>query len=364
MQASRLETIEARAYRIPTDLPEADGTFDWDSTSIVVVKVCSDGRAGWGYTYSDAAAANLINATLAPAVAGCDLMATTQAWERLVRVVRNLGRPGLASCAISAVDCAFWDLKCRLLDVPLVALLGDARERVATYASGGFTSYSAAVLQERLARWVRDGFTLLKMKIGSRPSEDVQRVQLVREAIGAAPELFVDANGAYSRKQALAIADKLAACGVTWFEEPVSSDDLQGLRLVRDRAPAGMDVAAGEYGYDSVYFRRMLEHGAVDVLQADITRCGGLTGFCRVAALADAHGIPLSAHCAPTLHVHPCCALPGVRHIECFHDHVRIEAMLLEGAPQPEQGTLMPTRSRPGFGFELREQEAARYAVD
>lgn len=359
----RVERVEASAYRIPTDSPEADGTFEWDATTMIVVKAYAAGVTGWGYTYTDAAAVDLINGTLRAAISGCDVMAISCAWDCMIREVRNIGRPGLASCAISAVDCALWDLKCRVLDLPLITLLGEARESVPAYASGGFTSYPLPVLKERLAQWAEAGFASIKMKIGSRPQEDLRRVELARAAIGAAPALFVDANGAYTRKQALALAQELVQCGVTWFEEPVSSDDLEGLRLLRDRAPGGMDIAAGEYGYDTFYFLRMLQHQAVDVLQADITRCGGVTGFCRAASLADAYGIPLSAHCAPALHLHPCCALPRVQHIEAFHDHVRIESMLLDGVIQAAHGALAPDRSRPGFGFEFKEQDAGRYAV-
>src|SRR5205823_534642 len=134
-------------------------------------------------------------------------------------------------------------------------------------------------------------------------------------------------------------------------------------RLLRDRAPARMDIAAGEYGYDAVYFRRMLESGAVDVLQADATRCTGLTGFIKTAALCEAHGVPLSAHCAPSLHIHPCCALSPVRHIEYFHDHVRIEHMLFDGALTPVHGLLHPDLSRPGIGLEIKRADAERYAV-
>jgi L-alanine-DL-glutamate epimerase-like enolase superfamily enzyme len=178
---------------------------------------------------------------------------------------------------------------------------------------------------------------------GVRRTLDLDRVRAARKTIGSDAELFVDANGAYSRKQALAFADAFAKFGVSWFEEPVSSDDLEGLRPLRKRAPAGMDIAAGEYGYDLFYFRRMLEAGAVDVLQADATRCAGITGFMRVSALCEAHSLPLSAHTAPSLHAHPCCALAPVRHMEYFHDHVRLEHMLLDGA-------LTPMQSSHGYG--------------
>jgi L-alanine-DL-glutamate epimerase-like enolase superfamily enzyme len=280
----------------------------------------------------------------------------------MVRAIRNLGRPGIASMAISAVDNALWDLKGRLLDVPLVRLLGDARTSVPVYGSGGFTSYSIAELTAQLRGWVEEGIGMVKMKIGRHARSDAARVRAAREAIGAAA-LFVDANGGYSRKQALALAGAFAEEDVTWFEEPVSSDDLAGLRVMRDRAPARMDITAGEYGYDAGYFRAMLEAGAVDVLQADATRCAGITGFMRAAALCDAFHLPLSSHCAPSLHVHPCCAATPVRHLEYFFDHVRIEQMLFDGAARARDGVLEPDRSRPGLGLAFRRADAARYAV-
>ena len=243
-----------------------------------------------------------------------------------------------------------WDLKARLLQLPLATLLGQLRAGTPVYGSGGFTSYSIDRLKDQLGAWAEQGMTLVKMKVGRAPAEDPGRVLAAREAIGASTQLFVDANGAYSRKQALALARRFTELDVRWFEEPVSSDDLPGLRLLRDRAPAGMDIAAGEYGYDPFYFRRMLEAGAVDVLQADATRCGGISGFLAAHALADAHGLPLSAHCAPAIHLHLGCALLRVRHLEYFHDHQRIEQMLFDGTAKPHDGALAPDLTRPGLG--------------
>jgi L-alanine-DL-glutamate epimerase-like enolase superfamily enzyme len=173
----------------------------------------------------------------------------------------------------------------------------------------------------------------------------------------------VDANGAYSRKQALQQAEAFAALGVAWFEEPVTSDDLEGLRLIRDRAPAGMDIAAGEYGYDLWYFRRMLDAEAVDVLQIDATRAGGITGFIRAAALAEAQSLPISAHCAPMLHIAPMCHVALTRPMEYFHDHVRIEHLLFDGVVEPADGALKPDLSRPGIGIELKRSEAQKFAA-
>jgi L-alanine-DL-glutamate epimerase-like enolase superfamily enzyme len=361
--ATAIERLVVSAYRIPTDFPEADGTLAWDSTTLVLVEATAGGITGVGYTYADTATARLIHDLLADLVVGRDALSVAGAWTAMVRAIRNLGRPGIAAMAISAVDAALWDLKARLLGLPLVTLLGAVRPGVAVYASGGFTTYSCAQLQEQLGGWVADGIRRVKIKVGTQPAEDLHRVRTARAAIGSQTELFVDANGAYGRKQALAFAQEFAEQQVRWFEEPVSSDDLDGLRVLRDRAPAGMDVTAGEYGYDVFYFRRMLEAGAVDVLQADATRCLGITGFVRVATLCEAQPLPLSAHCGPSLHVHPCCALVPVRHIEYFHDHARIEHMLFDGALSPRDGMLFPDLSRPGFGLEFRRADAARYAL-
>jgi L-alanine-DL-glutamate epimerase-like enolase superfamily enzyme len=201
------------------------------------------------------------------------------------------------------------------------------------------------------------------MKVGSDPQDDPRRVRVAKRAIGDAATLFVDANGAYSLKQALSISDQFAQQGVGWFEEPVSSDDLDGLARMRARAPVCMEIAAGEYAYTTDYVRRMLQAGAVDVQQADATRCGGFTGFLKIAAICEAFHIDLSAHCAPALHLHAVCSVPKIRHLEWFHDHVRIEHMLFEGAPVPENGSISPDLSRPGNGLVFRQADAAKYAV-
>lgn len=358
-----IERVDVSAYKIPTDAPEADGTYAWDSTTLVVAEASAGGTRSVGYTYADTATARLIKDTLADVVRGRDAMDVPGCWSAMVRKIRNLGRPGIASMAIAAVDGALWDLKARLLDVSLVALLGAVRDAAPVYGSGGFTSYSIEQLQRQLGGWVREGIPRVKMKIGTHPEDDLGRVRAAREAIGPDAELYVDANGAYSRKQALAQAEAFREYGVVWFEEPVSSDDLEGLHLLRDGGPAGMDIAAGEYGYDLWYFRRMLEAEAVDVLQADGSRCAGITGFLRVAALTESRSMLLSAHCAPTLHVAPCCSIPGLSPIEYFHDHARIEHMLFDGALTPVDGALRPDRTRPGLGVDFKRQDAERYAL-
>ncbi len=213
----------------------------------------------------------------------------------ILRKIRNLGRPGITSMAISAVDNALWDLKSRLIGVSLLDLLGAARESAMIYGSGGFTSYSIPELQKQLGDWAAQGIRMVKMKI--------------------------------------------------------------------DRAPAGMNIVAGEYGYDVYYFRRMLAAGAVDVLQADATRCGGITGFMRAGTLCEAFELPFSFHCAPALHLAAACALPAFWVGEYFFDHARIENMFFAGVPQPINGALRPDRSRPGCGLEFKRADAAPFAL-
>lgn len=356
-----VEAIDAWAYTVPTEAPESDGTLTWDATTLVVVEVRAGDRVGLGYTYAEAASAALVRDRLRSEVTGRDAMNVAGARLAMFAAVRNAGRPGMATMAIAAVDVAMWDLKAKLLEVPLVALLGAVRDRVPVYGSGGFTSQSGVELREHCGRWVEQGIGRVKIKIGRRPARDVQRVRDAREGLGPEPDLFVDANGAYDRKQALGHAHRFAGHGVSWFEEPVSSDDLRGLRLLRDHAPPGMEITAGEYGHDVVYFRRMLEAGAVDVLMVDASRCGGITGLLQAGALCEAFGVPLSTHAAPALHLHPACAIPAVRHVEYFFDHVRIEQMLFDGAREPEGGALRPDLSRPGLGLELKRADAEPY---
>jgi L-alanine-DL-glutamate epimerase-like enolase superfamily enzyme len=358
----RIDSVSVAAYRIPTDAPESDGTLAWDATTLISVQLAAAGSRGFGYSYASRAAALVVADVLAPVIEGREAFDIPARWADMTRALRNVGRPGVGSMALAAVDTALWDLKAKRCGLSLAALLGVMREAIPVYGSGGFTSYTRDRLAEQLGEWAEAGMRYVKMKVGRSPQDDPARVRAARRAIGDC-QLCVDANGAYSRKQALAEAAAFAEHGVTWFEEPVSSDDLEGLRMLRDRGPGGMAIAAGEYGHDAAYFRRMLEAGAVDVLQADATRCGGITGFMQVAALCEAYGVPLSSHCAPSLHLPLMCAAPRAVHLEYFHDHVRIETLLFDGFAPPHDGLMAPERSRPGLGVELKARDVERYRL-
>jgi L-alanine-DL-glutamate epimerase-like enolase superfamily enzyme len=361
-----VDAVTATVYEIPTDQPEADGTLAWSSTTLVIAHVSGGGKTGLGYTYAATACKPLIEGVLAAAVTGHSVLDTGAAWQAMVRAVRNLGRPGLVSYAISAVDTALWDLKATLLGLPVSRLLGVVRDEVPVYGSGGFTTYDQAAARAQLEHWTGDlAIPRVKIKIGeswgTNPGRDLARIAFARQVIGPDAELYVDANGGYTRKQAVRTAHAMAEADVTWFEEPVSSDDLDGLREVRDQVTP--DVTAGEYGYDLPYFARMVDAQAVDCLQADVTRCGGITEWLRAAAVAAARGLEVSGHCAPNLHAHVAAAVPNLRHLEYFHDHARIERMLFDGALDPSGGALRPDPTRPGLGLALKEPNAAPYRV-
>lgn len=361
-----IDAIEVRVYTVPTDAPEADGTIAWDSTTMVMVRATSGATIGTGWTYGSAACAGVAGDTLAPIVRGRSALDVGGCWEAMVKAVRNTPRQGVAGYAISAVDTALWDLKARLLELPLHRLLGAVRESVPVYGSGGFTTYSQQQLHDQLNGWAHaQQIPRIKIKIGeswgTKPGRDLERMRQARETVGDGVELFVDANGGYSRKQAIRMMAEAADLRVAWFEEPVSSDDLDGLREVRDAVSA--DVAAGEYGLDLYYFQRMCQAQAVDCLQVDASRCGGITEWLRAAAVAASHGLEVSGHCAPHLHAHVAAATPNLRHLEWFHDHVRIETMFFDGTLDPQGGTITPDSSAPGNGLSVREGDITQYRV-
>jgi L-alanine-DL-glutamate epimerase-like enolase superfamily enzyme len=366
MSDCNVESIEVKAYKVPTDAPEADGTLDWTSTTINVVTATSGTTRGLGWTYGPPACATMITDKLAGIVQGRNALDVTGCFDAMVKATRNAGRAGIVGYAISAVDVALWDLKARLVNLPLHHLLGAVHPDVAVYGSGGFTTYSAQQMRHQLTHWAADQqIPRVKIKIGeswgTNPTRDLERIKDARSIIGDNAELFVDANGAYTRKQAIRVMTAAADNHVTWYEEPVSADDLDGLREIRDAVDA--DVTAGEYGHDLYYFRRMCAAGAVDCLQADLSRCGGITEWLRVAAVAASFGLQISGHCAPHLHAHAAAATPNLRHLEWFHDHVRIESMFFDGTLAPTGGRIHPDEHAPGLGLTQRHTDTDQYRI-
>lgn len=351
--------IAVTAYKVPTDFPESDGTYEWDSTTMVIVELSAGDATGIGYTYADLGTASVIRNDLAEAILGRDASSIPELFQAMNARLRNLGNQAIGSMAISAVDIALWDWKAKYLNQSLTDLLGQCRPTVPIYGSGGFTSYSIKQLQEQLGNWAAQGIPRVKMKIGRDAAADCDRVQKAREAIGENTELMVDANGAYSVKQAIAQAADFEANRVTWFEEPVPSSDPAGLRFIRERTSC--DIAAGEYGYLLTDFLPLLH--SVDVLQADATRCQGITGFLKAATVAESAKRAISAHCGPTAHLHLGTSVPNFKHLEYFHDHVRIERLFFDGFVEPTHGVLLPNQLRPGLGIALKRREMECYKI-
>jgi len=359
-RTNQIDKLDVAAYCIPTDLPESDGTLTWDSTTIVIVKLWSGGTCGLGYTYSDKSLVPLIRNKCEPVVIGQDSDSVNSIVNSLHAAMRNLGNTGLATMAVAAVDNALWDLRARIYQIPLVKLIGMCRSKIESYGSGGFTSYSEEQLNKQLTEWAVHGFKAVKMKIGRYPEQDKKRVAIARESIGNSVQLFVDANGAYYPKDACLAAHMLDEFGVSWYEEPVQHSDKDGLRFVREHVSPKLRISSGEYGFNLRYFKDLLTLGCIDIIQADATRCG-TTCFLKVAALCESFHIPFSAHTAPSLHMNLCCSLPPAINVEYFHDHVRIEQMLFDGAAKAENGYLIPDLTVEGNGLLFKEQEAERY---
>jgi L-alanine-DL-glutamate epimerase-like enolase superfamily enzyme len=355
--------LQVSAYTIPTELPESDGTMEWNSTTLILVQIEAGGKKGIGYTYGHPAVRKVIEESLAHRVREKNAMDIPAIYADLVSAIRNNGNCGIAMMAVSAVDTALWDLKAKLLDVPLCSLLGQSRNEILIYGSGGFTSYDTVQLQRQLHQWSEDGIKNVKIKIGRDPDKDGARVRQARQAAGEKVNLFVDANGAYTVKQAVAKSYEFSEQQITWFEEPVSSDNLIGLNYIRQHVQPAVNISAGEYGYNLSYFKQMLSMQAVDVLQADATRCGGISGFLKAGCIAEAYCIPFSSHCAPALHLHAALASTQFYISEYFHDHVRIESMLFDGFPNHENGFMKPDMSRPGFGLDFKFQNAKQFKI-
>jgi L-alanine-DL-glutamate epimerase-like enolase superfamily enzyme len=362
-----VDAVDVHAFEVPTDGPdgkEQDGTLEWDSTTAVLVRVHAGGRTGLGYTYGDVSVASFVTSKLAPLLHGEDVTAPAALSELMGRQIRNAGRPGVGAMAVSAVDVALWDLTARLLDLPLTHVLPSYHDRVPVYGSGGFTNYPLERLADQLSGWAEQGIPRVKLKTSREPGHDPERLAAVRKAVGAGTELFTDANGALSRKEALYWARRFhEEWDVRWFEEPVSSADLTGLRMLCEAGPGRLEIAAGEYAYTLQDFTNLVEGPSVDCLQADVTRCGGITGVLRAAGLADAHHLDLSAHCAPAVSAHAFCAVRRLRHLEYFHDHVRVERLLCDGTLSPDGGALRPDPGRPGLGLDVKWSDAEPYRV-
>lgn len=257
-----------------------------------------DGVVGYGEAFGlphPLSAAAIVNEVVAPVLVGMEVEEPAEMTRVLHDYFFALGSTrGAAMEALSGIDIALWDLKARASGVPLSTLLGGSPGPVSTYASPvGFHEHPDASAKAALA-FLGQGFSAIKIKIGRGAETDALHVGAIRDAVGPAIRLYTDVNCAYDVPTAIKVAEALEPFDIGWFEEPIPPDDAQGLAEVRRHAP--MPVAAGENEFSAIAFRRMLDAGALDYAQPNITRAGGVSGLLEIGRMCAEAGVKLAPH--------------------------------------------------------------------
>jgi L-alanine-DL-glutamate epimerase-like enolase superfamily enzyme len=353
----RIERAVVKFFDVPTEVPEKDGTLEWQSTGLVTLELYAQNHIGLGYTYADRATSEAIVQHGLPVILGRECGDHFILVEKIKKLCRNLGNSGISAMALSAIDIALWDLRARSLNISIQELLGIRRRNVSFYGSGLFLSNETSELTKQVHLFKELGIHKFKMKIGEDLEGDMARVRLVRDLIGKDSDIYVDANGAYNPKAALNIAYQLAKENVSWFEEPITSDDKRGLQYLRNNFPYSLQLVAGEYCYQTADVLELLENKAVDVLMVDATRCEGISGMIIASHLARAFNIPFSTHCAPLLHGNIGVSFDNLLISENFYDHYLIERKYFEHQGSYENGKFIPDENQCGFGWKLRKNK-------
>lgn len=313
-----------------------------------------EGITGIGPARSGALDKALIEELLKPYVVGEDPLNSERIWEKMYWASLQYGRRGAAISAISTIDIAIWDLKGKILNQPVHKLLGGHRDTVPSYGSGINLNYTREELVEEMTAYVESGFKMVKMKIGRRdPDDDLERVKLVREAIGPDVDLALDVNNGWSVKTAIRMAGKLEKYDIYWLEEPILADEIDNLSRLADET--SIPIAVGENHYTKWEFKELMERGAMEIVQADIGKCGGVTEFIKIAAMADAYGLPVCPHHTEYVDAPLVAAIPN----GLFHEYIREwfgpMGQLFVDPIKPENGEISPS-NKPGFGIELNEE--------
>jgi L-alanine-DL-glutamate epimerase-like enolase superfamily enzyme len=336
----------------------ADATRKVETIGFVIVRVTTDqGLEGIGVTYHEVggeATCELINRNMAPKLIGRDPLETEAIWQELFHYLRGIGRKGLMFCALSAIDIALWDLKGKIVDLPLCKLLGGARTKVPVYASGGWTSYSDEELVDEIEGMIARGFTAVKFKVGFDGGQnlrrDAERVRKVREAVGPDIKLLVDANNSFDAATAVQLANRIREYDITLFEEPVFADDIPG--LARFKRGTDIPLATGEHEYTKFGVRDLLIHEAADIVQVDGARAGGYTEMLKCAALTQAWNVKFAPHAMENVHLQLAAAVPNALFLERLLMFEDLTALVFRDAPLPIGG-FMHVPNLPGLGLEL-----------
>ena len=290
---------------------------------------------------------------------GMHVLEAEAAWARLTRVGDWTGPGGLLHIAIAPLDIALWDAAGKTLRQPLYRLLGGSRDRLPVYASDHlWYSLSLDELAESASLHVAHGFKAVKLRLGKEasPAGEAARVRAVRQVVGPDIRILVDATESWDRARATQTGRVLQEEGISWLEDPVHHQDVAGLSHLADMLET--PVAGGEHLYDLAAFKTLLQAHAVDIAIIDLARVGGITPWRRIAALAQAHHVPVCGHVIPEIHVHLLAAIPNAHLVE----YVPRSAAILQDMPSLENGCLVAPQA-PGLGLALDEAAVKRYHV-
>lgn len=358
----KITGIDVYIIRHVMDGKLADPTRKVEAVGYVVVDVATDqGLHGYGITYDEQGAEAIrefIKHVFEPRMKGRNPLDSAVLYEENFHLFRGVGRKGLAFCAYSAVDLALWDLKGKILGLPVYKLLGGGRNVVPVYASGGWSSYTVDELVGEATMAVSRGYNAVKIKVGveggRNPSEDLRRVKAVREAIGPGVKLMLDANNIWTSGTAVRFANQVKEYDILFFEEPVPADDMPG--LARFRRGTDVPLATGEHEYTRFGVRDLVVAGAVDVLQVDATKCGGYTETLRMNAIAQAWNITFAPHAMEHMHMHLLAAAPNGAFLERLLMFEPVVEKTFVNPPAPVNGMLrLP--DGPGLGLEYKLDE-------
>jgi L-alanine-DL-glutamate epimerase-like enolase superfamily enzyme len=349
-----IASLQADHYRVPLPVAVSDSTHGvMEAFELITVRLRDqDGVEGLGYTYTVGAGGgavhDLISRDLAPLLAGGDDSRIEALWQQMWWAVHYVGRGGLAVHAISAIDTALWDLLARRQELPLWRLLGGHAPQVPAYAGGIDLQYPLEQLLRQTEDNLARGFRAIKMKVGrERLSEDVARVAAMRELLGPDIPLMVDANMRWTVEQAIRAARAFAPHDVFWLEEPTIPDDVPGhARILKE---GGLPVAAGENLHTIYEFQALIAAGGVAFPEPDLSNCGGVSAWLKVARLAEAANLPVTSHGVHDLHVHLLAAVPNASYLEAHG--FGLERFMAEPLRLVDGKAIAP--ERPGHGVEL-----------
>jgi L-alanine-DL-glutamate epimerase-like enolase superfamily enzyme len=355
----RIAGVDLRPLAFPLERPFRAAVRRIASTDVLLATLrADDGRVGHGYAFAfgaeDLAPILATARALAPLLEGGDALAPERHWQSMHRALALAGAGGPALAALAALDIALWDLAGQLCGQPLYRLLGGARERTPVYGSGGSLDLTAAELAAEAAGFAREGYGAYKFKAGHGLDEDTRRLHAVREATGGGVRLIVDGNQQWTAKQALRAARAFEAMGLWWLEEPVPAGDIAACAEVRAASP--VEIATGETNFGVAEFSRLLAARAADIVMPNLQRVGGITGWRKVAALAEAAGVPIASHVYAEIGVHLMCGVPNGLVLEVLPWWPRLfrEPLRIEGGE-----ALAP--ETPGLGLTLDADVVERH---